>query len=194
MTKIKLSDASKIFSEDTLFIKIGNSFEQITSFDKVRLKYEKKEFTPIHTRGEVNRDADVEISLYDISDDIELYSGYISLEDIPYDLYEMLDEDDFHFLDSGSTFDKAMIRNGFFDYGVIRRAHRIITDKVKTLSYNEVRSALTGLTEDEIIDIETKKNEDYEIKKMKDTADEYGFIIIDSDIQKYIDYGIRKSV
>ena len=193
MTKIKFTNASQTFSENTLFIKIGNLFEKITAFDKVRLKYEKKEFTPIHIRGEVNADGDVEISLYDISDDIDLYSGYISLEDIPYDLDEMLDEDEFHFLDSESTFDKAMIRNGFFDYGVVRRAHRIITDKVKSLSYNEVRSALTGLSEDEINNIETKKSYEYKIKEMNQTADEYGFIIIDSDIQKYIDYGVRKS-
>lgn len=198
MTLIDYSQAKKIFNKNNLFIKLTNSFnidtfEKVISIDSVRLKYKNKdESTVIHSRGEVNRGNNVEVPLYDITDDVEFYSGFINLTDIPYDLEEILEEREISFSEAGSLFDEAMLRNNLFEYGGTRRSHRFITDKAKKLDYYDVIEKLTDLKENEVKKIYLEISDIYKEEKMFEYAKELGFIIIDKDISKYIAYSNRR--
>lgn len=73
-----------------------------------------------------------------------MYKIFVTKSEIPDDLEDFLSEDDIMFYNSGGRFDLAMLERGFFNFGTLRRSHRIITEKFKSLSLEEIYSSLTG--------------------------------------------------
>jgi len=101
----------------------------------------------------------------------------MKLEELPYDLYELIDEDE-HILGTYSEkFDKVMIDNGLFEYGTLRRSHRIITDKCRDLGYWGVIEILTGLSKEEVNQYFLEQSKNERIEDMKKTAEEFGYIL-----------------
>jgi len=102
----------------------------------------------------------------------------MSAKDIPYDLDEILEEDEIMRGTFSDEFDNAMFMHGFFERGFSRRSHRIITEKAKKLSVNKVRAVLLNTTVDEIEKQDNKELREYEIKQMFEIAEKYGFEVI----------------
>jgi len=101
----------------------------------------------------------------------------MKLEELPYDLDELLEEDE-HILGTYSEkFDKAMLDNGLFEYGTLRRSHRIITDKCRDLGYWGVIEILTGLSEEEVNQYFLEQSKNERIEDMKKTAEEFSYIL-----------------
>lgn len=74
-----------------------------------------------------------------------MFKYILKESDIPSDLEEYFDHDDIMFYGYGDKFDSAMLERGFFDHGIIRRSHRVITDKFKSLTLEEIKNSLLGL-------------------------------------------------
>ena len=74
----------------------------------------------------------------------------INIEDIPYDLEEMIEEQEYICGRYSKAFEEAMFENGLMDYGCTRRSHRIITTKCQNLGWIGTMEVLTGKTKDEI--------------------------------------------
>ena len=81
-----------------------------------------------------------------------------------------------------------MLKKGFFIQGLDIR-NRIISD---TADFFTVVKGLTGKDEDEYLEHCLTKEKEENIKKMKETAEKEGYIIIDKDISEYIEYSIRR--
>lgn len=90
-----------------------------------------------------------------------MYKYIIEEKDIPSDLEDYFDNDDIMFYNCGDKFDLAMIERGFFDYGIIRRSHRVITDFFKSFSIEDIKKSLKGE-----IDINMPINEVSEYEKL----------------------------
>lgn len=67
--------------------------------------------------------------------------------DIPSDLEDYFDNDDIMLYSCGDKFDLAMIERGFFECGIVRRSHRVITDFFKSLTIEEIKNSLLGLND-----------------------------------------------
>jgi len=102
----------------------------------------------------------------------------MTVKDIPYDLEEMLEEDEIICGTFSDEFDNAMIENGFFECGFTRRSHRIITEKAKKLSLNEVKAILLNTSVNEIEKQDRIELRKYEINQMFEIAEKYGFEVI----------------
>lgn len=101
----------------------------------------------------------------------------IWLKDIPDDLSEMLYEDDIMYTGS-TTFDKAMIENEFFNYGSIRRSHRVITKKAKDAGYFGIVETLTGLTEEDVRSIWADEVNERDYNTLIELAERYGYDLV----------------
>lgn len=99
----------------------------------------------------------------------------INLNDIPCDLEEILEEDEIMCGSFSEKFDKAMLENGLFEYGSLRRSHRHITEKAKTLGYLGVISLLTGLTVECIEFFQNEEKMTSELNTMFSIAKKYGY-------------------
>ena len=95
------------------------------------------------------------------------------LSDIPYDLEEIIEEDEFICGTFSDKFDKAMLDSGYFDYGSTRRSHRIITDKAKSKSVNEIKASLLEITVQELEEIEDLIIREYDLKVLHYLAKKY---------------------
>lgn len=73
-----------------------------------------------------------------------MFKNIIKESDIPNDIEEFYEHSDIMLYECDGKFDKAMIERGFFDYGIIRRSHRIITDLFKATPIEEVKKSLMG--------------------------------------------------
>ena len=106
----------------------------------------------------------------------------MKLEELPYDLDELIEEDE-HILGTYSEkFDKVMIDNGLFEYGTVRRSHRIITNKCRELGYYGVIEILTGLSKEEVKQYFFEQSKKERIQEMKKTAEEFGYILTKKNI------------
>lgn len=85
------------------------------------------------------------IELYDFYHKATVIVNYkyvVKESDIPSDIEEYYEHDDIMFYECDGIFDKAMIERKFFDYGIIRRSHRVITDLFKETPIEEVKKSL----------------------------------------------------
>ena len=76
-----------------------------------------------------------------------MFKYILKKSDIPNDLEDYFDNDDIMFYDCNNSFDLAMLERGFFECGIIRRSHRIITDKFKSFTIKEIIDSLLGLND-----------------------------------------------
>ena len=99
----------------------------------------------------------------------------MKITDIPYDLEELLNEDEICCEIFSNAFDTAMLENGFFVVGSTRRNHRIITDKAKKLSLNEIRAALLDISTADLKKQDKINLRRQETEEMFRIAAKYGF-------------------
>ncbi len=99
----------------------------------------------------------------------------LPFRDIPEDLEEMLYEEDIMCGTFSNAFDKAMLDNGLFEYGSLRRSHRHITKKSQELGYLGVISLLTGLTIECIEFFQNEEKMNIELDEMFAIAKKYGY-------------------
>jgi len=110
----------------------------------------------------------------------------ISFKDIPDDLEEMIDEGEFVHGNFSKNFEEAMFYHELMAHGSSRRSHRIITDKSIDLGLWGTIELLTGKTKEDIENTQKEELTKNEIKKMFSTAREYGYVIIEKDLRKYL--------
>jgi hypothetical protein len=101
----------------------------------------------------------------------------LKLEDIPCDLEDMIYDGEHILGNYSEKFDRVMIGMGLMEHGSSRRSHRIMTEKCQNLGYFGTVKLLTGLTETQVREIWAEETKENEIKKMFETAKEYGYII-----------------
>ena len=74
----------------------------------------------------------------------KIYKIFVLESEIPDDIEDFLSENDIIFYNIDGKFDLAMLERGFFEFGTIRRSHRIVTEKFKSLSIEEIYTSLIG--------------------------------------------------
>jgi len=98
------------------------------------------------------------------------------MEQIPDDLFEIIEEDEIMCGTFSHSFDKKMIDEKLFEYGSYRRSHRIITKKTKSLTEYEIIEILTGLSENE----QKQYFLDLRIKKLHNEAKDLGYKLVET--------------
>jgi len=104
----------------------------------------------------------------------------LELSEIPYDFEEMLEEDNEIMLSNNvsKNFEEVMMFYEFMDYGSCRRSARVITEKCKKLTSNEVKVVILNKKINEIEEEIKGNSENTELKILFELSKKYNYRLV----------------